>query len=249
MFQRYILFFLIIILFSSCISNRNLDVFSSKSNAKLELYNYSKTLKSGDLLDIQIISITSPEYDFFNNSKSTTSTQQKNNRYSYGYLINDEGFVSIPILGDIFLKGKSISEAEKEIKILSDSYLSMPSVKISLLNFDVTVLGEVINPGRISVEKSQLNILEAIGLVNDFTPQADRRKIKIIRLENGQSKIYYLDLSDKSIANNKYFYLESNDVVYVQPLKKRFIVLKDLTSTISVLLSSLTLYLLINQSY
>ncbi len=240
--------FLFLLFFSSCISNRNLDIFESKDNSKLELYNYTKVLKPGDLLNIQISSITSPEYDFINNSNQKNSIDQKNNPYLYGYLINEDGYISLPILGDILIKGKSLEEAQKEIKKLSEPYLSMPSVKLSLLNFDVTVIGEVNNAGKINVKKAELNILEAIGLVNGLTLEADRRKVKIIRLEEGQSKIFYLDLSDKSIANNKYFYLETNDVVYVQPLKKRFVVLNDLSSTITVLVSTLTLYLLIKQS-
>ena len=139
-------------------------------------------------------------------------------------------------------------QAEEDITNLSSKFLQNPSVKVNQLNFEINVLGEVASPGKFLVQNKKLNILDAISLAGGFNMEANRKKIKIIRFNEGKSLVNYLDLSDPSVSKNPNFYLETNDIVFVLPVKKRFIVLNNLSSAISILLSTISLYILISQT-
>lgn len=245
MFKNLVLF-IIAIVFSSCISNKDIDIFSSKDPIVFKTTDYSKKIKVGDLLSVNINSSTPKEYNLFNSQ--TVSTTQNFNPYLEGYVLNDSGYVNLPILGSVYLLGKTMREAEIIIFEKSKFHLQNPTVKINVLNYEINVLGEVRSPGKFLVQKSKINILDAISLAGGFNMEANRKKVKLIRLNDNKSKIIYFDLSDVSVANNPNFYLESNDIIFVLPVKKRFLVINNLSSAISIVLSTISLYLLISQS-
>jgi polysaccharide export outer membrane protein len=245
MFKNLVLF-IIAIVFSSCISNKDIDIFSSKDPIVFKTTDYSKKIKVGDLLSVNINSSTPKEYNLFNSQ--IVSTTQNFNPYLEGYVLNDSGYVNLPILGSVYLLGKTMREAEIIIFEKSKFHLQNPTVKINVLNYEINVLGEVRSPGKFLVQKSKINILDAISLAGGFNMEANRKKVKLIRLNDNKSKIIYFDLSDVSVANNPNFYLESNDIIFVLPVKKRFLVINNLSSAISIVLSTISLYLLISQT-
>ena len=245
MFKNVIIF-LFAILLSSCISNKDLDIFSSKNATIFETKVYDKKLNVGDLLSVQIHSTTDSEYDLFN--KKTSNVSQTFNPYLEGFILNDSGNIQLPLIGSIYLLDKTLLEAENIIADLSKSFLENPTVKVNLLNFEINVLGEVNNPGRFLVQKSKLNILDAISLAGGFNSEANRKRVKIIRFNEEKSKILYFDLSDPSIASKNNFFLETNDIIFILPVKKRFLVINNLSSAISIVLSTISLYLLISQT-
>jgi polysaccharide export outer membrane protein len=245
MFKNLVLF-IIAIVFSSCISNKDIDIFSSKDPIVFKTTDYSKKIKVGDLLSVNINSSTPKEYNLFNSQ--IVSTTQNFNPYLEGYVLNDSGYVNLPILGSVYLLGKTMREAEIIIFEKSKFHLQNPTVKINVLNYEINVLGEVRSPGKFLVQKSKINILDAISLAGGFNMEANRKKVKLIRLNDNKSKILYFDLSDVSVANNPNFYLESNDIIFVLPVKKRFLVINNLSSAISIVLSTISLYLLISQT-
>ena len=245
MFKNLVLF-IIAIVFSSCISNKDIDIFSSKDPIFFKTTDYSKKIKVGDLLSVNINSSTPKEYNLFNSQ--IVSTTQNFNPYLEGYVLNDSGYVNLPILGSVYLLGKTMREAEIIIFEKSKFHLQNPTVKINVLNYEINVLGEVRSPGKFLVQKSKINILDAISLAGGFNMDANRKKVKLIRLNDNKSKIIYFDLSDVSVANNPNFYLESNDIIFVLPVKKRFLIINNLSSAISIVLSTISLYLLISQT-
>lgn len=245
MFKNLVLF-IIAIVFSSCISNKDIDIFSSKDPIVFKTTDYSKKIKVGDLLSVNINSSTPKEYNLFNSQ--IVSTIQNFNPYLEGYVLNDSGYVNLPVLGSVYLLGKTMREAEIIIFEKSKFHLQNPTVKINVLNYEINVLGEVRSPGKFLVQKSKINILDAISLAGGFNMEANRKKVKLIRLNDNKSKILYFDLSDVSVANNPNFYLESNDIIFVLPVKKRFLVINNLSSAISIVLSTISLYLLISQT-
>ena len=168
------------------------------------------------------------------------------NPYLYGYLVNPDGVLDLPMIGSIKANGFKISELESVIREISSTYFKDPIVKINVLNFHVTILGEVNSPGEYNIVRSNQNLLHLVGKANDLTEFANRKKIKIIR-NNGpnSSKIIYLDLTDPDVLNNKDFYLQPQDIVYVEPLKKKFYSVRSLSSAVSVSISAITLYLLL----
>lgn len=243
---KNILTFFFAILLSSCISNKDLDIFSSKNATTFETKDYEKKFRTGDLLSVQIHSSTASEYDLFN--KKPPNVSQTFNPYLEGFILNDSGNIQLPLIGSVYLLDKTLLEAENIIADLSKSFLKNPTVKVNLLNFEINVLGEVYNSGRFSVQKPKINVLDAISLAGGFNSDANRKKVKLIRFNEDKSKILYLDLSDPSIASKNNFYLESNDVIFVLPVKKRFLVINNLSSAISIVLSTISLYLLISQT-
>ena len=132
MYKNSLIFFFAILL-SSCISNKDLDIFSSKKAINFETNNYHKKLKVGDLLSVKIHSSTPAQYDLFNQQVITTT--QNFNPYLEGYVLNDSGYIRLPVIGNVYLLDKTYLEAETIIKGLSEIHLQDPFVKINVLNF------------------------------------------------------------------------------------------------------------------
>ncbi|MGB2138037.1 MAG: polysaccharide biosynthesis/export family protein [Flavobacteriales bacterium] len=244
MFRNTSIYLFLVFLLSSCITNKDLDIFHTKDNSKINIVENKTIVSDGDLLYVEIKSLTPTNYDFFNKSQDN-STSRLVNPHIYGFLVNDSGYVSLPILGEIFVRGKSLEETEKTIKNVAKDYFSNPYVKVVLLNFNVTILGEVNSPGTKNIIEPSMNIIDVVGLANGFTSTANRKKIKVIRLDGEQPEIFYVDLTDLNTANTNKFFVKSGDVINIEPVKKRFFVINSLSSGLSVIISSLTLYFLL----
>lgn len=247
MFIKTSIYLFLVFLLSSCISNKDLDIFHTKNNTQIKTFKNITKLSEGDLLYVEIKSLTPTNYDFFNKGQNNSNSRLQNPQID-GYIVNDSGYVSLPILGEIYVKGKSIEDTEKTIKKVAKDYFSNPFVKVVLLNFKVTVLGEVNTPGTINIIEPSTNIIDVVGMANGFTSIANRKRIKIIRLNYEKPEIFYVDLTNKNIAKNDKFYVKSGDIINVEPVKKRFFVINSLSSGLSLIISSLTLYFLLNQS-
>ena len=251
MLKKHLLYTLSLCLFSSCITNKNLDILQTDNETELASYDFTYHLKSGDLLSIQLSSLTPMEYDFFNKEKGSNglflnhSQLYMQNPYLYGYLIDEAGNLRLPVLGNFYLRGKSLVEARKEVQSRAERYFSEPSVKVNVLNYYITILGEVNNPGRVSIIEPNTNLLEVVGLAGDFTNVASRKKIKIIRAKGQTPKVYYVDLRDKDLVASDRFYLQPTDIVYVQATSKRFVVIENLPMAISTIISAFTLFYLL----
>ena len=242
---KFIFLFFVVISFSSCITNKNLEYISSDNNIiKSTTFNY--VVQKEDLLSVQISSTTKSDYDFFNLQETSNPQLMSKNPYLYGYLVRTDGIVNLPMIGNVKVEGFTISEVEKVIQQIASTYFKDPIVKVNILNFKVSILGEVNSPGEYSIVRSNQNVLHLIGKSNDLTEFANRKKVKIIR-KNGveTSKVIYLDLTDPKTLNSKNFYLQPQDIVYIEPMKKKFYSVRSLSNAVSVSISAFTLYYLI----
>jgi polysaccharide export outer membrane protein len=199
-------------------------------------------------LSVQISTSTEQQHDFFNKESSANYQLFIQNPYLYGYLINEEGDLVLPTFGTIKASGFTLAELENIIKNISISYFENPVVKLNIINFEVTILGEVNNPGTFKIVDPEVNILYALSLSNDITDFGNRKNIKIIRNESKVNRVYYIDLTQKSLLNNSDFMLQPHDIIYVSPMKKKFYALTNITNLVSISLSAFTLFLLINQN-
>lgn len=244
-FNPVLVLFVVVFSFSSCITNKNLEYINTL-NTSLRSTSYNYIVQKEDLLSVQISSTTKSDYDFFNLQETSNPQLMHQNPYLYGYLVKPDGIVNLPMIGDIKVEGFTISEVEKVIEQISSTYFKDPIVKVNVLNFKVSILGEVNSPGEYNIVRSNQNLLHLLGKANDLTEFANRKKIKIIR-NNGpnSSNIIYLDLTDPNVLNNKDFYLQPQDIVYIEPLKKKFYSVRNLSSAVSVSVSAITLYLLL----
>ena len=241
-------FCLIFFLFSlfSCITTNDLEYIKSNSNSsevKSSIQNYR--LQKGDLLSIQVSTTTEQQHDFFNKENTANSQLMMRNPYLYGYIIKEDGTLDLPSFGIVEAAGFTLRELESIIKNIAISYFENPVIKINILNFDVTILGEVNNPGTFKIVDPEVNILYALSLANDITQFGNRKKVKIIRNDNESNKVFYVDLTKKDILNNSDFILQPHDIIYVAPLRKKFFAFQNITNLVSISISAITLFLLI----
>lgn len=127
----------------------------------------------------------------------------------------------MPVLGEIYVEGKTTDEIETLIKERISLEVKDPYVSVRLLSFKINVLGEVKNPGVINVRTERFSLLDALSVANDMTVYGKRENVLLIREEGGVKKCIRLNLNDKNILESPYYYLQQNDVVYVEPNKIR----------------------------
>jgi polysaccharide export outer membrane protein len=244
-----VLFLVLLFSVSSCVTNKDLEYFrTSKDVSKVKLNTNEYRLQVGDLISVQISTVTEQQHDFFNKEQNSNSQLMMQNPYLYGYLVKDGGFLDLPSLGKIKAEGFTLRELENIIRQISVSYFDQPIVKLNIINFEVSVLGAVNNPGIHKVVNPEANVLYALSLASDMTEFGNRKKVKIIRNDNEVNRVFYIDLTDVKTLNNPNFILHPNDVIYVAPLNKRFYAFTNLPNLISMSISAITLYLLINKN-
>lgn len=134
-------------------------------------------------------------------------------------LVDFRGQIELPVIGNVTLAGLTLKQAEDTIKRVASDYLRSPSVTIKLMNFQVTVIGEVLRQGVVLVPDPNINLLEAIGQAGGFSENANRQTIRIVRNEGKSAKIYPINLLDQNSMSSKNFFLEPNDVILVNPRK------------------------------
>jgi polysaccharide export outer membrane protein len=138
------------------------------------------------------------------------------------YLVNEEGYISFPVLGNIYTKGMTQVQLKQELETRLKRYLTDPMVSISLKNFNVSVLGEVKEPGQKVSVSQKINVFQALGLAGDMTDFGDRTNVKLIRTgEDGADQVVNIDLTRSDIVSSPYYYMKQNDILYVQPDKNK----------------------------
>ena len=136
-----------------------------------------------------------------------------------GYVVDNNGQIDFPILGPIEVKGLTRWELSELIKnrLLDGGLLTDAVVTVEFMNFKVSVIGEVNNPGTFNIEGDKVTVLQAISLARDLTIFGERENVTVIRERDGQRTMYEINLCDVSMFNSPAYYLQQNDVVYVQP--------------------------------
>jgi polysaccharide export outer membrane protein len=237
--------FIIIYALSSCITQRNVEYIQDNDN---ELRTYDEAsiedykLKPKDELFIQISSLDDPSAGIF----SSSSNQQAINAGTiepYGaslasYTIDSNGLISLPVIGRVSVKGKTVKEVKELITNSLTKILSQPMVSVKLVNRYVTVLGEVTRPGYYSYSQDKITVYDALGLAGDITDYGNRKKVILIRNENGKNLRIPIDLTQPDILASNYLYVSPNDIIYIKPLKKKFWALRQFPY--DVILSTIT---------
>ncbi|WP_304246138.1 polysaccharide biosynthesis/export family protein [Phocaeicola plebeius] len=137
------------------------------------------------------------------------------------YLVNNEGEIDFPVLGKLKISGLTKNECESLIQEKLKPYLKeTPIINVRMVNYKISVLGEVNKPGTFTVNNEKVNVLEALAMAGDMTVYGLRNNVKLVR-ENadGQREIIELNLNDASLLTSPYFYLQQNDILYVSPNK------------------------------
>lgn len=147
----------------------------------------------------------------------TSSAQQAPS----GYLVDKEGYIDFPVLGKMQVRGMTRKELSEVLKEKISEYLKNPIVTIQYLNFRVTVLGEVKNPGSYQVLGERVSILDALGMAGDLQINAKRKNVLVVREKGNEKQFARMDLTSTEFLDSPFFYLQQNDVVYVEPNRGR----------------------------
>ncbi|MEQ8336737.1 MAG: polysaccharide biosynthesis/export family protein [Cyclobacteriaceae bacterium] len=142
-------------------------------------------------------------------------------RMNTGFVLDLNGELTLPQIGSVSLSGLTIPEAEARVSELLSGYFETPMVRIQLLNFHFTIMGEVTEEGRYTSFDPELSIFDAITMSGNLTEFADRSNIKLIRREGGQAKIIYINALDENTLNAESLFLKKGDLIIVPPLKAR----------------------------
>ncbi|MDH6534543.1 polysaccharide export protein [Parabacteroides sp. 52] len=137
------------------------------------------------------------------------------------YAVDANGDINYPVLGKIHVQGLTKHELEDQLKKDISQYIEDPIVKVQIVNFKVTVLGEVNRPGPISIKTDRISILDALGHVGDLTINARRDNIMILRDNNGKKEVGFIDITDPALFASPFYYLKQNDAIYVTPNKAK----------------------------
>src|SRR5205085_4095548 len=129
--------------------------------------------------------------------------------------------IDFPVLGKLEVTGLTTSQLSDTLKSKLDQYLKDPIVNVRLLNYKVTILGEVNRPSSYSVTSERLSVVDAIGMAGDLTIDGKRENVLLIREENGERKFIRLNLNSSTLFESPYYYLKQNDIVYVEPSKSK----------------------------
>ena len=156
-------------------------------------------------------------------STSDPVVSQPFNAQGSTFLLDDQGNINYPVLGKLPLNGLTSREAENLITERLKSYVKeRPTVVVRMSGFKVSVLGEVASPGVYPVVNEQINVLEALAMAGDMTIYGKRNNVKLLREdEQGRKEIVLLDLKDPGIVSSPYYYLQQNDILYVEPRKSK----------------------------
>lgn len=202
-------------------------------------------LQPHDLLSITVSSLNPTATEIFNASSENNfraSSATNTIAQSPGYLVDPEGYIQFPFLGRVKAAGLTKKEFQEGIRREIDArkLLKDPIVDVRYLNYKVSVLGEVSRPSVLTVPNEKLTLLEALGLAGDLTIFASRHNVLLIREEAGVKKLVRLDLTTDEIFKSPYYYLRSNDIVYVEPNRAKIASASATRQWLPLILSSLT---------
>lgn len=215
------------LLFNSCKSVKDVSYFQDIENVEMinslqqNSTGYSTIIQPDDLLTITVSGIDPVSVAPFNLpalSYMKPGEKEMNNSLAIqSYLVSAEGTIDFPVIGNIKVGGLTKKECIDLLKDKISQYVKNPIVNLQFVNFKVSVLGEVNKPGAVVVPNERVTILDAIGLAGDLTIYGERKNVLLIRENNGKKEFHRFDLTSSEIFNSPYYYLQQNDVVYVEP--------------------------------
>ena len=250
-FSKFIYFFLFVsavFLFSSC---GNLRYLKNKQANHTDTINYPKQhpqdykLKPGDILSVKVYTYNENINEVLSigtQQSSSNNNQQADNMYYSGYMVNDSGFIELPVIGLLYIEGQSINQCRETINERAQSFFDNPIVVVKTAGIRIACLGEFNSQGIVSIPREKVDIYDAMSYAGGLTEYADKRNIKIIRNEKGYYKEYLIDLTDPRTLTKEKLYVFNNDKIIADPVKMKIIRrnVQEFTFILSVISSTVT---------
>lgn len=246
-----IIFILTSIIFGSCVSSKKV-VYLNNLNDTTKAYaiaqnNFQNPIQKNDLLSIAVGGSNPEDLVILNSGSGIISGSASGGAASksIGYLVESDGNIQFPFLGRIHAEGLSRHDLEDTLTNRLKDYTKNPVVNVKFLNYNFSVIGEVTRPGRFDMDNERVTILQALGMAGDLTVLGKRQNILVIREFNGQREFGRVDLLSKNIFESPYFYLKTNDVVYVEPVRSKFFARTGAPQYVGIVAAGITLILTI----
>jgi len=232
MIKKITILFLIAMSVSSCVSSKKIvyfqDINNHTQNEGDSPVSYETKLKVDDLLLIIVSApdplaaqpFNLPVAGVMNNSTQSVDMSNVQARFQ-SYLIDKEGNIQFPVLGKLKLGGLTRIEALAKLDTELKKYINEPTVNLRILNYKISVIGEVAKSGEFSLVSERVTLLEALSMAGDLTIYGNRNKVWVIREIDGVKTHNLIDLTSSAFLNSPYYYLTQNDVVYVEPNKTK----------------------------
>ncbi|WP_319590288.1 polysaccharide biosynthesis/export family protein [uncultured Draconibacterium sp.] len=230
--HTHLLIFLAMLLFTSCVSTRDITMFREKKD--LNTYYDIPTsvpdhrIQPFDNLYLSVLTLDPEVNKLFNPSLEgsgiASGTQQmygsRSSQYINGYMVSEEGTINLPIMGEINLEGLTLHEAQVRLKERATEYLKEPTVQVKFLNYKVNIIGEVVNPGIYYNYEGTITLLDALSMANGITTFANIEDVVVKRTDKADRVITLnVNLNDNSIYSSEAYFLQPNDVIYIPPSK------------------------------
>ncbi|HEY8780364.1 MAG TPA: polysaccharide biosynthesis/export family protein [Mucilaginibacter sp.] len=257
--KRYILILLIAL--SSCSPYTNSMYFQGlERNPEInhKINNLSPiTIQIGDVLGLNVKSLSPEGSAIFNtgsgssstsggttdNSSGNSSGNSGSSNGSSGYKVDQNGEIELPLIHKIKVVGMTIPEVQNAIQKAITPFLKEPIVTVQLMNFKITVMGDVMHPDVISINNDHVSIPQALTLAGDISPSGKRDNILLIREINGERKYVNIDMTSSKLLESPYYYLKNNDMLYVEEGRGKFISVSPIRQNLSIVLSLISLVL------
>ena len=245
-----------LLIFTGCTTQKKLAYFNTVTassaesiNAQLKNERADARILTDDRLSITVSALDPNAVAIYNlpfvSFASPGSDQIYASPVLQSYLVNSKGNINFPVLGEIKLEGLTLTEAGNLIKSKLAEHVADPIVNIQFVNFRITVLGEVLSPGQFPVTNERVTILDALGLAGDMTAYGRRDNVLLTRNNNGKLEFARINLNSDEVFKSPYFYLQQNDVIYVEPNTVKSISSQDIPLYLSSLSTLATLVTLI----
>ena len=227
--NSYFVLILLVALVTSCSAPKNVAYLHNSGEVDLSQsqFLYDAKIMPKDILTITVNTVNPEASAPFNLTVSTTFNTNSRSIYSQPvlqtYLVDNNGIIDYPVLGRISVGGLTKSQCEQLIHDRIKPYLNAsenPVVTVRMSSYSISVLGEVNRPGSYQVSREKINVLEALAQAGDLTIYGVRDNVKLIREDaKGKKRIYLINLNDANLLTSPYYYLQQNDIVYVEPNK------------------------------
>jgi len=216
---------LLLLLFASCVPQKKIKYLQTMQeedtiSAYINKRPLDYKIQPNDNLYIRIFSLDEKTYLFFNmvsaSSYNTYTTDAS--IYLNSYSVDKRGFIDFPIVGRVEVKDLTVEQVKDVLQKKVDEYLTETMVVVKMVNFNITILGEVARPGQLKIYQDEINIFEALSMAGDLTDFANRKKIALVRQTPAGSKVVYLNMNKADIITSEYYYMMPNDILYASPL-------------------------------
>jgi len=251
-----ILALLLILSMVSCISQKKMIYMQDVSDNKKYINLYTRALEITEAYKIQprdyvYIRVLTPDeavaslYNLNAGLINTYSMSDPGSMRYQSYLVSDEGEIDFPYIGKIKVVDLTIKEIKAKMQKILKNHIDTFTLQVQLTHTQFTILGEVNRPGQYNMSKDQLTIFEAISVAGDLTIYGKRKRVKILRPSTEGTKIITIDLSDLNLVDSQNYYVQPNDLIYIEPIKAQMWGFGE-SFSLSLLTSLITFFLLAN---